>query len=163
MKSISTVLLISLLGLFVLDASAQEFKVRFASEAYKKPFTGTVVVYLSKTEKEPIKREQWSLLPVVFGMDVENLKSGDWIKIPANHQRSFPVSPDQIERGKYYAQVVFDLAKTPLDRSAGTSPGNIVSKSVELTISNNKKQVHSLTADSLLKPKKFESTKHLEK
>lgn len=160
MKSKLIAFFFFILSIVVFNASAQEFKVRFNSTAYAKNFTGNIVIYLSKTEQEPIKREQWSLLPTVFSKYVKDVQPNTWITIPANHPRVFPTSPNNIERGKYYAQVVFDRAETPTDRSVGASPGNIVSKAAQLEINQKKKQVHYLTADSLLERKKFVSTKH---
>ena len=160
MKPLLPTLLFLFLGVFPSDIIAQEFKVRFSAAADSRPFTGTVVIYLSKTEQEPRHREHWALLPIVFSMDVKNVAPDKWIKISPNHQRSYPVPPNHIERGKYYAQVVFDRAETPTDRSVGHSPGNIVSQSVQIVIDDQKRQSHQLTADELIKREEFKSTTH---
>lgn len=147
-------------GLIYPDANAQEFRVRYSEDAYSMPFTGTVVIYLSKTEQEPRNRDQWALLPIVFSIDVKDVTPGKWIVISANHQRSYPTSPNRIERGKYYAQVVFDRAEMLTDRSVGNSPGNIISQSVLIEIDDNKKRTYQLTANNLLKREEFKSTTH---
>ena len=65
-----------------------------------------------------------------------------------------------MERGNYYAQVVFDRAETPTDRSVGLSPGNLVSKSTSVTFNSNQKKIYSLQADSMLAGLPFKSTMH---
>ena len=155
-----TINLILLFGLISADVNAQNFRVRFSQVADSMPFTGTVVIYLSKTSKEPRNRDQWPLLPVVFSIDVENVAPGKWITISENHQRSYPTAPNRIERGKYYAQVVFDRSELPTDQSVSNSPGNMISPSIQIEIDDNNKRTYQLTANKKLKREEFKSTTH---
>jgi len=141
-------------------ASAQQFQVSFSSQAFTKPFTGNVIIYLSKTEQEPRLREQWTLLPAVARASVKNLKPGETYLLKDANTIAYPVKLSEMERGDYYAQVVFDRAETPTDRSMGTSSGNLVSKSIQVKFTSDQQKVFTLGADSLLPRLPFKSTTH---
>jgi len=70
MKVISIASLIFLIGLST-PSYSQHFKLRFSKQAFDQPFSGNVIVYLSKTERESRLRKHWTQLPVVFGLSVK--------------------------------------------------------------------------------------------
>ncbi len=155
-KRLLTILLITC----AFTVSAQQFQVSFNSKAFTKPFTGDVIIYLSKTEKEPRLREQWSLLPAVARASVKNLKPGEKYIFKDVNTIAYPVKLSEMERGDYYAQVVFDRTETPTDRSMGTSSGNLVSKAIEVNFTSDKQKLFMINADSLLPRPAFENTTH---
>ncbi len=153
-------LLIIVMSIYTLTLSAQEFEVSFHSKAFNKPFTGDVVIYLSKTEENPRLREQWSLLPAVVRASVKNLKPGAKYILNDTNTIGYPVKLSEMERSNYYAQVVFDRAETPTDRAMGTSSGNLVSKSIEVKFTSDLNKIYVLSADSILPRTPFKSTTH---
>jgi len=79
--------------------SAQQFAVSFDEKIFHKPFSGSVVIYLSKTEREPRLREQWTLLPVVFGAELKKIQPNETRILYDQNVTGYPVKPTEIERG----------------------------------------------------------------
>ena len=104
------------------------FTVRFAREARAEPFTGRVLVLLSKDEPEPRLAQGGPRLEPVAAVDVVALRPEEPIDIGAR-ALAFPVPLADLERGRYHAQALLDAA---LDAPFPcTAPGNVFSDPVE--------------------------------
>lgn len=145
----------SLLLLFNM-LNAQVFKVYFSKSVYDKSFTGKVYVYLSKTDKEPVYGEDWIIMNPVVSADISKLKPGEYFIINSSNCKAYPVAPDNMERGDFYAQVVFDNGES--GRTPVLSPGNFYSAPQKITFSHNFTQIFTFIADKKIKTSVFENT-----
>jgi len=103
---------------------AQKFKVSYKSNIFDKPFTGEVLLYLSKKSKTPKDgRPGLNEFPC-FRIHVENIRPGEPVSFD-DRAVSFPVPLSKIERGDYYVQVVWD--RNLGERSIGGGAGNLYS------------------------------------
>ena len=105
--------------------NAQQFEVRFSSKVLNEPFSGNVLLYLSKENKTPKNAFVALELIPVYRTTVENIKPNEFIVFDDN-AISYPVELSNIERGDYYVQAVFD--RNLGGQNIGQSPGNIYSE-----------------------------------
>lgn len=116
---------------------AQQFKVSYTATAFKGPFSGHVILYLSKTKKEP----RAELDEPCYGIIVNNVKPGE--QIVFDDKAIFYPSPlTRLDRGTYYIQAVWD--RDLGGRQIGTSPGNMYSNAVQVTFGDDTTQVTPL-------------------
>lgn len=140
---LSTILVL----LSVCSGFAQQFEVSYSSATSTQPFTGYVVLYLSKENKIPKN------VMVGFGSDpcfsvyVKNLKPGASVKID-DKAASFPTVLSDIERGQYYVQVVWD--RNLGGRTIANSPGNLYSEPLKTEINKNTRTTYHLYADKVV-------------
>ena len=107
----------SLLLLVLFSADAQRFNVSYTSAAYAGPFTGNVLLYLSKKNAEPKNQPGWPC----YRLAVRNVKPGETI-VFSDSALSYPTLLSRIGRGDYYVQAVWDLNVE--GRLIGLSTGN---------------------------------------
>src|ERR1700760_493130 len=125
MKKILTTLIA--VGLFLTTLHAQQIKVSYTPSAFNGPFSGHVIVYLSKTASNPRKELD---IPV-YGKIVKSIKPDE--KVTFDKGVIFSPKPlTQLERGTYYIQAVWD--RNLGGRNIGTSPGNMYNKSQQVTL-----------------------------
>lgn len=154
MKSISVFVGSMLLCIY---SFAQDFSVSFPDSLLATPFTGNIIVFLSKTSKEP--RLASSLLenaPCVR-VNVENIQPGEKVLIKSN-ALSFPVPLPDLERGTYYVQVVWD--RNLGGQFIGQSPGNLYSTPQKVML-NQHPVTTTIQADHIIPPYTFEETQYL--
>lgn len=126
------------------NAFAQQFRVSFADTLHNTPFTGNILLFLSKDSKVPKDGVAGLEIFPCFRMYVKDLKPGAYITFD-DRSISYPVQLTGIERNTYYVQVVFDLNNG--GRSIGGSPGNLYSTPQRITLTKNLSQVYLLNAD----------------
>lgn len=125
----------------------QKFSVSYSPEVYDKPFTGKVIVYLSKNSKQP--KDQM----VVFGnfpcfsVSVENVQPGKSI-IVDDHAVSYPTTLSNIERGQYYIQAVWD--RNLGGRDLSKSPGNLFSQAQKINLTKDTQITLQITATEII-------------
>jgi hypothetical protein len=135
--------------------AAQVIKVSFPDTTFKQSFTGNVLLYLSKDNKEPKSGTAGLDIFPCFRVYVENVKPGESI-VFEDHSISFPVKLSDMERGEYYVQAVLD--RNLGGRSIANSPGNLYSDAKKINISKNYSQVYNLKADKTIQEKVFKET-----
>ena len=147
---------IVLLCLFNL-AEAQSFKISYTPKTFSGPFTGKVLLYLSKDTKTP--KEATTALPklTAYAIDVKNIKPNTAVLID-DQAISYPVKLSEIERGEYYVQAVWD--RNTGGRSIANSADNMYSTSEKLKISSNTKQVFTINCNEVIPRGKFEESKY---
>src|SRR5882757_11576365 len=115
--------LLFLLGQLVMaPVSAQQIKVSYASPAFSGPFSGHVLLYLSKDNRQPMDGGGSLEVFPCFDLAVSNIKPGESIVFD-DKAVSCPAKLSDIERSTYYVQAVWD--RNLGGRSIGASPGNI--------------------------------------
>jgi hypothetical protein len=139
----------------VYQVNAQKFSVSFSPEVLKDNFSGNIILYLSKENKSPKDISVGLELTPVFRIEVEKLAGGQEVVFDDN-AISYPVALTDIERGKYYAQVVFDLNQG--DFNIGSSAGNIYSIPVNVSLTKDFNQVFKIVADKTIDPVVFKET-----
>ncbi|SES95383.1 alpha/beta hydrolase-fold protein [Hymenobacter actinosclerus] len=111
-----TILLLLLL-LSWSEARAQQFAVSYTPGAYSGPFTGNVILYLSRRNAQPKDQPGWPC----YRLAVRNVRPGQIITF-SDSALSYPTLLSRLERGSYYVQAVWDLNRE--GRIIGQSTGN---------------------------------------
>lgn len=136
-----------LLTLCFATSYAQQFKASYASTLFDKSFTGNVIVYLSKENKEPKSGAVGLESFPCFSVTVNNIKPGQFIIIN-DEATSFPTVLSDIERGEYYVQIVWD--RNLGGRSIAESPGNLYNLTEKIIITKDTKKVFTITANQII-------------
>lgn len=150
-----------LILLTVSGVQAHQFEVSFAREFGDKPFSGNVYVFLSKDEPEPMKPEHWVTMNPVASTSVKDLKAGQVFKINSTNSESFPVAFEDLERGEYFAQIVFDGNSG--GRAIKDTVGNYYSAPQKVVFSRDFKKTFRLTADKIIAAIVFKHTAYTKK
>jgi hypothetical protein len=136
-------------------ASAQQFKVSYSPKAFDKSFTGKVILYLSKENKNP-KNGAVDIDPFpCFSIAVKNIKPGADI-IFDDKAVYFPAKLSDIERGAYYVQAVWD--RNLGGRSIASSPGNVYSRPVKVAFTKNTGNATTIVCDQVVAEPRFKET-----
>ena len=138
---------ILLIFLFFINGFSQQFRVSYSSSVFDKAFTGNVIVYLSKENKEPKDGSVGFDLFPCFSVFAKNIQPGEAITIDDN-AISYPTSLSNIERGEYYVQIVWD--RNLGGRSIAASPGNLYNLSEKINITKDTKKVISILATQMV-------------
>lgn len=137
-------------------AQAQQFKVSFAKELSAQPFSGNVYIFLSKNDAEPIKASHWIMMNPVALAKVTNLLPSQQLTINAAKSEAYPVALDAMERGEYFAQVMFDGNYG--GRAVVGTVGNYYSAPQKVVFSHDLKKTFSLIADKVITETPFKDT-----
>jgi len=133
----------------------QKFTVSYTPAASGANFSGKVFLYLSKDSKSP-KDEMVGVHKFpCFSITVKNVHPNQ--KVAFDDAATFyPVVLSDIERGKYYAQVLWD--RNEGGRSIAESPGNMYSDPVIVSISKNTNQAFNIVCREVIKKPTFTET-----
>ncbi len=138
--------------------SAQQFNVQFSKKLSIKNFTGRVYIFLTKENKNPLDQENWTRLRPVFATDVLNLQPNTSVLITDKNAISFPAAPTDMERGDYYATLLFD--NNLGGRAVANSPGNYISETQKIKLTQNRNTIYSFIADSTIVESAFKTGKY---
>jgi pimeloyl-ACP methyl ester carboxylesterase len=127
------------------------FQVRFNEQVYAKPFTGQVLVLLSKRGGEPRFGPNWFNTEPFFSKEVKNWQPGTLLRIDAT-ARGYPGTLDKLAPGTYTIQAVLDHE---LDRAIGTAAGNAFSKPVQRELNPRTSGPIDLQITEVIKPQTF--------
>jgi len=136
-----------LLSLFFTDSFGQEFKVSYSSSVFDKPFTGHVIAYMSKENREPKDGYVGSEIFPCFSVFVRNVQPGQAVTIDDNAV-SYPTSLSDIERGEYYVQIVWD--RNLGGRAIASSPGNLYNLSEKIRLTKDTTKVFTISATQMI-------------
>ena len=137
--------------LFFSNVFSQQFSASYSSSIFDKPFTGNVIVYMSKENKEPKDGGVGLEIFPCFSVFVKNVQPGKAIIID-DRAVAYPTALSDIERGEYYVQIVWD--RNLGGRAIAASPGNMYSKSQKINITKDTKKVFSIVAAQLIPAEK---------
>lgn len=134
-----------------INTFAQKFSVTYTSSVFKGSFSGSVILYLSKTNEEPKNYTAWPC----YRMEVKNIKPNEPV-VFSDSSLSYPTLLSRLERGEYYMQIVWDLN---IDgRIIGLSTGNPYSTSKKIKL-NDTNEVFSVVCDQKVPAPVFVETK----
>lgn len=141
------------------NAFCQEIDASFSSSVYDKPFTGKVIVYLSKENKEPKDGDVGIEKFPCFSVDAKNVKPGEAIVIN-DSATSYPTRLSDIERGEYYVQVVWD--RNLGGRSIAMSPGNLLNPAIKINLTHDLDKKFTIVAtEKIPDPSPFSETDYI--
>jgi enterochelin esterase-like enzyme len=135
---------------------SQQFSVSFSPAVYDKPFSGKVILFLDKENKNPKDNMVDVAYFPCFSVDVKNIQPGSSITFD-DKAASFPVKLSDIERGDYYVQAVWD--RNLGGRSIAQSPGNIFSKPIKISVTKDGSKTFSIRCDMIIPEPSFTETK----
>lgn len=138
-----------------LSAFSQQFQVSYSPAAYAQPFSGKVILYLSKENKNPKEGAVTLEAFPCFATEVKALSPGTAVTI-GDLATAFPVKLSDIERGDYYVQAVFD--RNLGGRAISGSPGNIYSRPVKVTLTKDTSLKFILRCDQVIPQPVFKET-----
>ena len=141
-----------------LPSNAQTFEVSYDSNLIQGDFSGNILLYLSKENKSPRNLFVGLELNPVFRVAVEKLSKDGYVTFN-DDAISYPVELSNIERGEYYAQVVFDLNIG--DANIGSSTGNIYSEPIKVNINKEFDKVFKIQANKVIAPINFNGNEYL--
>ncbi len=135
--------------------TAQQIKVSYTAETFKGPFSGKVLLFLSKDSKEPRKDASGLAVTPCFAIEVKNIQPGQAVVFD-DAAVSFPAKLSDIERGKYYAQAVWN--RNLGERAISEAAGNIYNTTTELELTKDAKLTYTITCTKVVQEKKFIET-----
>ena len=113
------------------DGVGQRFQVSYTTGAYSRSFSGKVLLYLNKENRNPkdgmVDLESFPC----FAVTVKNLEPGDNVLFD-DHAVSYPVVLSDLGKGDYYVQAVWD--RNQGGRSIAESPGNMYSTPMKVKL-----------------------------
>ena len=151
-------ILIFLLFCFSEVVFPQRFNVSFSNTAFDQPFSGKLILYLSKDHREPMKAVVGFEQFPCFAIDVKNVQPGKTVLFDDN-AISYPTILSGLERNEYYVQAVWDRN---LDgRAISESPGNIYSNPIKVKFTGDRKKTFSIQCDQVIPEKVFRDTRFI--
>jgi hypothetical protein len=146
------------LFVFITGASAQKFSVSFPDSLLKQPFTGNILLYLSKEYREPKDGPAGLALYPCFRLYVKTIKPGAAVVFD-DRAIAFPEPLSDIERGSYYVQAVWD--RDLGGRAINASPGNLYSVATKVLLTKNFAQIYTLKATKKVAEPTFTNTQYV--
>lgn len=165
----STIIILSFSSLKTVSNLNVSFLVSYQSDKSDQPLDGRMLLLLSKNdEKEPrFQIDDGPKTQLVFGLDVENLKSGEQVVIDSK-AFGYPIENiNDVPPGAYFVQAVFHLYETfhradghvvklPMDRGEGQhwnlAPGNLYSTPAKVTLTGKTGQNININLDQIIPP-----------
>lgn len=152
------------LGLFfpllplIAQAQALQFSVTWDPSLLKEPFSGRVVVFLGKGG-EPRFGPDWFRPSPMYTAIVKNAQPGNPVLVTNDNAIGFPGKLGEMKAGEYTVQVVMD--RNLGGRAIGSSPGNLYSEPVKLTLAPATSGSVSIVCNKIIEEPVFKDTKHV--
>jgi hypothetical protein len=147
--------LLSAVFLFTAGYS-QKFLVTCPATALNGPFSGKLILYLNKENKNP-RNAMAGLEPFpCFSVEVKDIKPGTPVLFD-DRATSYPVPLSDLERGEYYVQAVWD--RNLGGRAIAQSPGNLYSVPQKVRLTKDTTASFTLNCDQVVQPPVFTDTK----
>ncbi|MBS1605852.1 MAG: hypothetical protein JST42_24550, partial [Bacteroidetes bacterium] len=134
----------------------QIFRVSYPAAAMREPFSGRVILYLNKENRNP--KDAMADLEAFPCMSVEvrDVKPGGIVTFD-DRAVAYPVRLSDLERGEYYVQAVWD--RDLGGRAIAASPGNLYSLPVKVKLTKDVRASFSLICDQVVPQAKFTDTR----
>jgi S-formylglutathione hydrolase FrmB len=159
MRACKTLFLVPLLFMAACSHAQLKFSVSYPPSALDKPFTGRVVVYVSKEEGPPRIGPDWFNPQPCYSAKFKGIQPGTAMVLSSSNTVGFPGKLSALEPGEYHIQAVVD--RDLGGRAIGTSPGNLYSDIQTLTLDPSNGHTIKLTCDHVVPEPKFVDTKHV--
>jgi enterochelin esterase-like enzyme len=145
----AVVLLLALAGPLFAQSKTLEFQITFDKSVSDKPFTGRVVVQLSKREISGLLRgASWFQPEPFFAKDVKDWKPGEPLVLGAD-ALAFPAPLAQLPAGTYWVQALMDFDRGSIHFS--TADGNAYGKAIRKEFNGAETGRVALTIDQVYK------------
>ena len=136
------------IAVFLFNGFGQQFKASYSAALnLNQPFTGKVIVYLSKDNKSPKDGMVGFEYFPCYAVYVKNIHPNQEITID-DHAVSYPCPLSDMERGEYYVQIVWD--RNLGGRSIASSPGNLYNPAIRINITKDTRAVFNITATKMI-------------
>ena len=152
-------LLVLTCGALVGEAAAEPlaFTVTISPDVMSDPFTGRVVVWLSRNPRgEPRFGPNWFNPEPCYSAKFENVKPGEPMRITDVNAVGFPGKLSELEAGRWTIQAVAD--RNLGGRTVGGSPGNIYSVAQQLQVDPKESGEIEIVCDRVVTEKPFVET-----
>lgn len=137
-------------------AFGQKFQVSYPAATLSAPFSGKVILYLSKENRNPKNGFAGLDFFPCFSIEVRDVKPGTAVVFD-DRATAYPVKLSDIERGEYYVQAVWD--RNLGGRAIATSPGNLYSRPQKVNFTKDINASFPLSCDQVVEQPKFTDTK----
>ena len=137
------------------NAFSQQFKISYSASAFNQPFSGRLILYLNKEDRNPKDAPVTIQSFPCFSVLVKEGRPGAPVTVD-DKADAFPARLSDIERGEYYVQAVWD--RNLGGRAIGESPGNLYSKPVRVIIDKDYNRSFSIVCDQIIPEKGFTET-----
>ncbi len=132
------------IAVFLFSGFGQQFKASYSSAlGLSQPFTGKVIVYLSKDKKNPKDGDVGFEYFPCYAVYVKDIHPNQEITID-DHAVSYPCPLSDMERGEYYVQIVWD--RNLGGRSIAHSAGNLYNPAIHIHITKDTRTVFNIVA-----------------
>ncbi len=151
---------LGIVALFMLADEPPTVELEFTSEVASEPFSGRVYLMTSRNAfEEPRRGPNWFKPEPFYAWDVVDWKPDTKRSFAAKDAVGFPKSLLELPAGKYQMQAVLD--RNLGGRNFSSSPGNGYSKSVSVTVADDKPWQVSLKINQITKESEVRSTKRV--
>jgi hypothetical protein len=130
--------------------------VTISPEALNEPFSGRVVVWLSRGRREPRFGPNWFNPEPCYSAKFTNVPPGTPMTITDENAVGFPGKLSELTPGEWSVQAVAD--RNLGGRTIGESPGNIYGVPLKLTLDPRTSGEVKLTCNKIVKEKPFTET-----
>lgn len=152
--------LFALLAFFRSPIQAQtsdwDISLSFSEKALKKPFTGRVYLFFSKSDRSLPRGQNWFKPEPVVAIDVEKWQADTPLSFPNKHL-GHPYKLSEIPNGDYFVWGIMDLNLGD-DRSFSTASGNPYSQPKKVSIDGKTPIKVALTIDQVYVSPAFKET-----
>jgi hypothetical protein len=136
-----------LITCFFTNGVGQQLEVSYSASVFNSAFTGNVVVYMTKENKEPKAGYVGAERFPCFTVSVKNIQPGQTVTIDDN-ATSYPTAIFNIERGRYYVQIVWD--RNLGGRAIAKSPGNLFNTTEKIKFTKDFQKVFKIVAKEMV-------------
>jgi len=152
---------LALAAIALASCASQAFKVSvtYPESAFAGPFTGKVVVYLSKFNSSPRFGPAWFGAEPMLIASFQDIKPGDKMMIEAANNEGSKAMFLKARTGAYYIQAVVD--RNLGGRAVGTSEGNLYSMAKQVEFDPKKDVEVNLVCDQVVTKVPFIETEHV--
>lgn len=147
---------LSLVCVAALGHADLTFNVSYPKESFAGPFSGRVVVCLSKRSKNPKNGPNWFNPEPMYSAGFKDVEPGKAMVIDDKVATGFPGKIADLEPGEYNIQAVLD--RNLGGRTIGGSPGNLYSETQTVTLDPKNPQVVTIICDKVIEEPKFQDT-----
>ncbi|MCS6776919.1 MAG: alpha/beta hydrolase-fold protein [Chloroherpetonaceae bacterium] len=140
------------------QALALRFSVTYPESVFAGPFTGKVVVYLSRHAEQPRLGPDWFHPEPMYSQKFRDVPPGSPMVIDET-ATGFPGKLSQLPPGEYRVQAVID--RNLGGRSIGESPGNLYSEAARMRLDPAEDRTIQLVCDRVVRERRLRETPRL--
>ena len=148
--------LLLLAAFLCVAGNSQTFQVSYTAAAFSGPFSGKVILYLNKENRNPKNAPADVESFPCLSVEIRDVKPGTPVVFD-DRAAAYPVKLSDLERGEYYVQAVWD--RNLGGRAIARSPGNLYSQPQKVILTKDFNASFTLNCDQVVAQTKFTDTK----